>query len=107
TGPRVQRLFKGASVISDLWQGLPPTKHPDLKQEVNKYIMDCHVLPGLADPSGQSHGVDGLIVTIHGEFDEFDKASGKTGKRSFSRTFVLGPGLPGKNPIRVVNDMVC
>lgn len=107
TGPRVQRLFKGASVISELWRGLPPTKHPDLKQEVNKYIMDCHVLPGLADPSGQSHGVDGLIVTIHGEFDEFDKATGKTGKRSFSRTFVLGPGLPGKNPIRVINDMVC
>lgn len=105
---RIQRLFKGANTISELWNGLPPTKHPDLKQEVNKYIMDCHVLPGLADPNGQSQrGVDGLIVTIHGEFEELDQASGKTGKRSFSRTFVLGPGLPGGNPIRVVSDMLC
>ena len=108
TPARIQRLFKGANVISDLWKGLPPTKHPDLKQEVNKYIMDCHVLPGLADPNGQSQrGVDGLIVTIHGEFEEFHQATGNTGKRSFSRTFVLGPGLPGGNPIRVVSDMMC
>lgn len=108
TPSRIQRLFKGGSVISNLWQGLPPTKHPDLKQEVNKYIMDCHVLPGLADPNGQSQrGVDGLIVTIHGEFEELDQASGKTGKRSFSRTFILGPGVPGGNPIRVVSDMMC
>ncbi|SPN97571.1 related to mRNA export factor MEX67 [Cephalotrichum gorgonifer] len=107
TGPRIQRLFKGANLISELWQGLPPSKHPDLKQEVNKYIMDCHGLPGLADPNGQNlRGVDGLIITIHGEFDEFDEKSGTTGKRSFSRTFVLGPGLPGKTPIRVVSDMV-
>ncbi|PKS07922.1 hypothetical protein jhhlp_006532 [Lomentospora prolificans] len=104
---RIQRLFKGAAFISELWKALPATKHPDLKQEVGKYIMDCHMLPGLADPSGQSkRGVDGLIVTIHGEFDEFDQKSGSTGKRSFSRTFILGPGIPGKNPIRVVSDMV-
>ena len=103
---RIQRLFKGAAVISELWKTLPATKHPDLKQEVSKYIMDCHPLPGLADPTGQvKRGVDGLIITIHGEFDEFDQKSGSTGKRSFSRTFVLGPGIPGKNPIRVVSDM--
>lgn len=105
---RIQRLFKGATMISELWQGLPPTKHPDLKQEVNKYIMDCHVVSGLADPNGQSQrGVDGLIITIHGEFEELDQASGKTGTRSFSRTFILGPGPHGGNPIRVLNDMLC
>jgi nuclear RNA export factor len=107
TAARIQRLFTGSDLISKFWQGLPPSKHPDLKTEVNKYIMDCHVLPGLADPNGQDQrGVDGLIVTIHGEYDEFEQDTSKTGKRSFSRTFVLGPGLPARNPIRVVSDML-
>ena len=104
---RVQRLFRGSNVISDLWRTLPQTRHPDIKQEMTKYIMDCHVLPGLADPNSQAMaGVDGMIITVHGEFDELDPKSGATGKRSFSRTFVLGPGNPSRNPIRVVSDMV-
>ncbi|KAL7954404.1 hypothetical protein V8C34DRAFT_294407 [Trichoderma compactum] len=104
---RSQRLFKGQTVINDLWRELPMTKHPDMKEELSKYIMDCHPLPGLADPTGQSQlGVDGLILAVHGEFEEYDQKSGTTGKRSFSRTFVLGPGLSGTAPIRVVSDML-
>ncbi|KAK4059764.1 hypothetical protein Trihar35433_10580 [Trichoderma harzianum] len=104
---RSQRLFKGQAVIHDLWKELPVTKHPNMKEELSKYIMDCHPLPGLADPTGQSQlGVDGLILAVHGEFEEYDQKSGTTGKRSFSRTFVLGPGLSGTAPIRVVSDML-
>ncbi|KAK5990704.1 mRNA export factor MEX67 [Cladobotryum mycophilum] len=104
---RTQRLFKGANIIHDLWKELPMTKHPNIKEDLSKYIMDCHPLPGLVDPTGQNGlGVDGLILAVHGEFEEYDKKSGTTGKRSFSRTFILGPGRPGQGPIRVVSDML-
>ncbi|PNY28374.1 mRNA export factor MEX67 [Tolypocladium capitatum] len=104
---RMQRLFKGASVIHELWRSLPLTKHPNIKEDLSKYIMDCHPLPGLADPNGQDqNGVDGLIVSVHGEFEEYDQKTGVRGKRSFSRTFVLGPGQAGRGPIRVVSDML-
>ncbi|KAL4730507.1 nuclear mRNA export, poly(A)+RNA binding protein [Fusarium chlamydosporum] len=104
---RIQRLFKGAASIQDAWKTLPPTRHPDIKQELSKYIMDCHPLQGLVDPSGQSTGgVDGLIIAVHGEFDEQDPSTNIAGKRSFSRTFVLGPGKPGQGMIRVVSDML-
>ncbi|EOO00566.1 putative mrna export factor mex67 protein [Phaeoacremonium minimum UCRPA7] len=74
-GARMQRYFVGVNFIQDLWKQLPATKHPDLVAEVNKYIIDCHGLPGLRDPTGQSNlGVDGM--------------------RSFSRTFTLGPAAP-------------
>jgi nuclear RNA export factor len=104
---RVQRLFKGAASIYDLWKNLPMTQHPNIKTDMSKYIMDCHPLPGLVDPTGQNPlGVDGLIISVHGQFDEYDSKSGTTGKRSFSRTFILGPGQPGGGPIRVVSDMI-
>ncbi|KAI9171444.1 mRNA export factor MEX67 [Paramyrothecium foliicola] len=104
---RFQRLFKGGPVIHDLWKTLPATRHPNIKEDLAKYIMDCHPLTGLVDPSGQSPaGVDGLIISVHGEFDEHDQKTDTMGKRSFSRTFILGPGQPGGNPIRVVSDML-
>ncbi|KAH7328647.1 hypothetical protein B0I35DRAFT_417959 [Stachybotrys elegans] len=104
---RIQRLFKGASMIGELWKGLPATRHPNIKDDISKYIMDCHPLTGLVDPTGQSiMGVDGLIISVHGEFDEYEQKSDTMGKRSFSRTFVLGPGQPGKAAIRVVSDML-
>jgi len=105
--PRIQRLFRGTASIQDAWKTLPLTRHPDIKVEINKYIMDCHPLQGLVDPSGQSSGgVDGLIIAVHGEFEEQDPNTNATGKRSFSRTFVLGPAKPGQGVIRVVSDML-
>jgi nuclear RNA export factor len=104
---RHQRLFKGRQVIHDLWNALPATKHPDIKSQTRLYVMDCHSLSGLGDPTNQApRGVDGMIIAVHGEFEE-SGPDGKAGKRSFSRTFVLGPGLPGGNQIRVVSDMLC
>ncbi|KAI1132246.1 hypothetical protein F5Y10DRAFT_231316 [Nemania abortiva] len=104
---RQQRLFTGVNQIQALWQQLPPTQHPSLSTQLNKYLVDCHPIQGLADPAGHNpHGVDGMIMTIHGEFEDQEPGTTKTAKRSFSRTFVLGPGAPGRNPIRVVSDML-
>jgi nuclear RNA export factor len=105
--PRVQRLFKGSNVIASLWKNLPLTRHPSIKEDMSKYIMDCHPLPGLVDPNRQVQiGVDGLIISVHGQFEEYDPKTQANGLRSFSRTFILGPGKPGKNPFRVVSDMM-
>lgn len=104
---RVQRLYTGAAVITELWRTLPATVHPSIKDETSKYIMDCHPTPGLVDPNGQvPAGVDGLVLTIHGQFQEHDAQASITGLRSFSRMFLLGPGLPGKGPLRVISDML-
>jgi nuclear RNA export factor len=106
-GAREQRLFRGPEAISKIWAGLPQTRHPSLETDSHKYIIDCHVLSGLADPSGQSpNGVDGLIITIHGEFEEAEPLTDKIGMRSFTRTFVLGPGGPGGSDVRVSSDML-
>lgn len=105
-GPRLNRRYKGAQAIQPVWAELPATRHPDLATESAKYIVECHPLPGLADPAKQNPGgVDGLIITMHGEFEEQNISKDKA-LRSFSRTFVLGPGAPGGPPIRVVTDML-
>ncbi|KAH8675679.1 mRNA export factor mex67 [Xylariales sp. PMI_506] len=104
---RYQRLFCGTALIQNAWQNLPLTQHPDLATQFAKYIIDCHPINGLTDPTGQSPlGVDGMIMTVHGEFDDQDPETTTTSKRSFSRTFLLGPGFPGRNPIRVISDML-
>ncbi|KAI0022947.1 hypothetical protein F4780DRAFT_119360 [Xylariomycetidae sp. FL0641] len=104
---RQQRLFIGTSIIQSAWRNLPPTRHPDLIAQFDKYTIDCHPISGLADPTGQSPiGVDGMIITMHGEFEDQEPGTMKTAKRSFSRTFVLGPGAPGRNAIRVISDLL-
>lgn len=104
---RFQRLFVGGHLIQEAWKQLPPTRHPDIASQFDKYIIDCHPIHGLADPSGQSPlGVDGMTMTIHGELDDQEPTTKKEAKRSFSRTFILGPGAPGQNPIRVISDML-
>lgn len=105
-GPRLNRRYKGVQAIQPVWAELPSSRHPDLGTEAAKYIIECHPLPGLADPSGQNPGgVDGLIITMHGEFEE-QKIATEKALRSFSRTFILGPGAPSGPPIRVVCDML-
>jgi nuclear RNA export factor len=103
---RMSRQYRGVHDIQKVWSGLPATRHPDISTQAGKYLIECHPQPGLADPSGQSaRGVDGLLLIIHGEFEEEVNSNDK-GTRSFSRTFVLGPGAPGGSPIRVVSDMM-
>ncbi|KUJ22431.1 uncharacterized protein LY89DRAFT_680575 [Mollisia scopiformis] len=102
---RMNRQYKGVDAIKNVWASLPATRHPDLQTQTDKYIIECRPTQGLPDPSGQSaRGVDGLIITIHGEFEEPNTA--EKGSRSFSRSFVLGPGAPGIQPIRVISDML-
>ncbi|PHH64544.1 hypothetical protein CDD81_4323 [Ophiocordyceps australis] len=104
---RIQRIFLGANVIHELWAGLPQTRHPDVKSGLNKYIFDCHPTDGLANPNGPANpDVGGLIISAHGEFEESDAQTHSGGKRSFSRTFVLGPGQNGQGSIRVVSDVL-
>jgi nuclear RNA export factor len=104
---RVTRVHTGTEDIRNCWSTLPATRHPDLLSMGPKWMIECHGLPGLADVTGQSAtGVGGLVVIVHGEFDEVNISTGNTGtKRSFDRTFILGPGA-GVGGIRVVNDIL-
>lgn len=106
---RMRRSYRGVTAIQKLWAELPQTRHPDIGTGAEKYIIECHPLPGLLDPSGNSpRGVDGLLINVHGEFEEAPAANSKIAQvmRSFSRTFVLGPGKAGAPPIRVVSEML-
>lgn len=102
---KMSRIYTGAEEIKKCWLTLPSTRHPDLLTEPQKWCIECNSLPGLPDPSGQSlGGVGGLIIMVHGEFSEVEGFGGETGtKRSFDRTFLLGPGN-GVGGVRVVCD---
>lgn len=104
---RQSRQHVGIQAVQPVWSELPKTRHPEIASQPEKYLVECQTLPGLPDPSGQSAaGVDGLIVTVHGEFEEdITNFEGKA-LRSFSRTFILGPGGPGGPPIRVISDLL-
>ncbi|CAL3962182.1 unnamed protein product [Diplocarpon coronariae] len=104
---RMNRQYKGIEAIQLVWASLPATKHPNLLGQTEKYIIECDLQAGLPDPSRQSAaGVNGLIITMHGEFADNTGASSEKSIRSFSRTFILGPGAPGGPQIRVVSDML-
>ncbi|KAH8602852.1 hypothetical protein B0O99DRAFT_604475 [Bisporella sp. PMI_857] len=106
-GPRMNRRYVGVQQIQSMWSDFPATRHPNLETQSDKYIIECRPQPGLPDPSGQSpRGVDGLLITIHGEFEEPAQSPAEIALRSFSRSFVLGPGAPGGIPIRVISDMM-
>ena len=104
--PRMNRLLTGSEHIAKFWLSLPLTRHPSLEAETDKWLVECHAIPGVPDPSGTApHGVDGLFITVHGEYEELDGPAGHARiKRSFDRSFILGPG--GANGVRVVNDML-
>jgi nuclear RNA export factor len=104
---QMSKIFRGVQAIKSFWAELPPTQHPDLSTHTAKYLVDCHPLPGLLDPMGQSpRGVDGLVLMVHGEYEEVDVSRAQRIMRSFSRTFVLGPGLPASPAIRVISDIL-
>ncbi len=104
---QMARRLIGSESIRDCFTTLPATRHPNLLTEPEKWCIECHTIPGLSDPSGQSSsGVGGLIVTVHGEFSEINVSTAQsTALRSFDRTFVLGPGA-GPGGIRIANDIM-
>ncbi|KAI9825780.1 MAG: nuclear mRNA export, poly(A)+RNA binding protein [Phylliscum demangeonii] len=108
---RIARAYVGVASIQQCWSALPASRHADIFTEPEKWLVECQPVPGLPDPTGQSvGGVGGLMVMVHGEFDEMVEAgagaasTGTVIKRSFDRTFVLGPG--GRTGIRVLSDML-
>ena len=107
TAAQMTRLYTGTDDIRTVWSSLPPTHHPDLLAEPQKWCIECHSIPGLPDLTGQSpSGVGGLIITVHGEFTELDQSNSQpTTIRSFDRTFILGPGN-GVGGVRVANDIL-
>lgn len=100
---RFLRKYRGVQQILKAFANIPPTRHPALNS--GKYSMDCQPQPGIPDPSGQYSGVTGLMVIIHGEYEEHRTAKGANEivRRAFDRTITLGPG--GSSGVRVVTDM--
>lgn len=102
---RMSRCCVGADRIREMWKSLPQTRHPDITAHPEEWLIECHPIPGLPDPSGQSAtGVGGLMVMAHGKFEELNV--GKVDLRSFDRTFIIGPG-GGAGGIRVISDVLC
>ncbi|KAF2674437.1 NTF2-like protein [Microthyrium microscopicum] len=105
-GVRKSRLHKGSRSIGESFKTLPPTQHAS-SEDASKWLVESVPISGLRDPSGQSpNGVNGLTITIHGEFFEHPTNSNKRKHRSFDRTFILGPG--GNNPdgVGIISDML-
>ncbi|KAK1757510.1 hypothetical protein QBC47DRAFT_459013 [Echria macrotheca] len=109
TPAMVQRLFTNGTVIADLWKALPPTRHAPM-DEPGRWLVDCHTFPHLADPSGQAATAMGLMINVHGQFDEADPSTNIFGTRTFTRTFILGPSKPSTpppaHPYRVLSDQL-
>ncbi|EAS33858.2 mRNA export factor mex67 [Coccidioides immitis RS] len=105
---RMSRAYVGVENIRNAWNSLPRTNHPGILTNPKDWLIECNPIPGLLDITGQSKtGVGGLLITVHGKFDELDMKTGsKIQTRSFDRTFVLGPGR-GPGGVRVSNDMLC
>ena len=104
---RADRLYKGQSSIQFAFNVLPPTRHPSLETEQQKWCIECHPLPGVPDENTPG-GVNGLMITVHGEYMEANTKPWNrhaNALRSFDRTFVIGPG-PGPGGIRVVSDVL-
>ncbi|KAF9886838.1 nuclear mRNA export, poly(A)+RNA binding protein [Aspergillus nanangensis] len=102
---RMSRAYSGVEKIREIWSSLPATRHPDIASHPEEWLIECFPIPGLPDSSGQSPtGVGGLLIMVHGKFDEI--ATSKVETRSFDRTFIVGPG-GGMGGIRVISDILC
>lgn len=107
TTTRASRKATGIQGIQSMWGDLPKTLHPDIATRPDLYHCECQVIMGLPDPSGQNPaGVNGLLINVHGEFEENLPEFQGRAMRSFSRMFILGPGGANGPPIRVVSDLL-
>ncbi|KAF2716757.1 hypothetical protein K431DRAFT_289153 [Polychaeton citri CBS 116435] len=102
---RQSRLYTGAKQVAEVFAALPASRHPNLETEARKWMIETHIQPGVPDLANTPGGVDGFEIVIHGEFEEVDVSTSQAGKkRSFDRTFIIGPG--GASGVRVVSDML-
>jgi TAP C-terminal domain/RNA recognition motif len=105
---RMSRSHRGQEAIFKKWSLLPTTQHPPFDSASNhNWLIECHSMPGLPDPTGAATGgVGGLIVIVHGSFEELGVGGAQvTARRSFDRTFIIGPG-GGLGGIRVISDIL-
>ncbi|KAB2573971.1 mRNA export factor mex67 [Lasiodiplodia theobromae] len=101
---RQSRLFIGQDQIREAFATIPVTRHA---AEPDKVHIESQSLPVVPDGTGQyPQGVVGLLITVHGEYEEMDVSTGQaTKRRSYDRSITLGPGLTGTG-LRVINDML-
>ncbi|RPA71783.1 NTF2-like protein [Ascobolus immersus RN42] len=103
-----RKYNQGITQIRKTWRDLPRTHHDISK--IENWVYDYWPVEGLPDPNDPSNiaGVGGMMVMIHGDFQETEATVNgqSTGvRRSFDRTFTLGPGKTASG-VRVVNDML-
>lgn len=104
---RMNRQFKGSEAIQKMFSSLPTTRHAAYTSDPQKWCIECQPVPGVPDPTGASpSGVGGFLITIHGEYEEVAPNGGTDKKRSFDRTFVIGPGPDKPTGVVVVNDIL-
>lgn len=101
---RQARLFVGQDQIRAAFATIPNTKHA---AEPEKVHIESQTLAVVPDATGQyPQGVVGLLITVHGEYEEIDVSTGQaTKRRSYDRSISLGPGLTTTG-LRVINDML-
>ncbi|EME38301.1 hypothetical protein DOTSEDRAFT_75755 [Dothistroma septosporum NZE10] len=104
-GQRMSKTYRGTAEVAKLFSELPATQHPDLRSEVRKWMIESHLQKFLPHPDHPG-GVDGMAISIHGEFDEIEPRTGSTKKRSMDHSIVIGPGLRGVGSIRVLTHML-
>jgi nuclear RNA export factor len=94
---RMTKLHQGRDQIAQAFQHFPPTKHPI-------DVPAAFVADGFQVQIGASAGI---MVVVHGEFMEM--TGRQDFRRSFDRTFLLGPPVPATNPgaqCVVVSDLL-
>lgn len=94
-GESIERLATGPEEIKAIWDKLPATRHT--LDDPSLWSLDMW-------PTPVRPGIDGLIIMVHGEFEEANKLSGNVMKRSFDRTFTIVP--VGNGEVKVANDML-
>ena len=79
---KMRSLHTGPQEIITAMSALPPTKH-DVSGSPDKFCIDAWPIT--------QHGVTVLFLCVHGEFAEAPSG----GIRSFNRSFILAPVVPG------------
>ncbi|KAF2498307.1 hypothetical protein BU16DRAFT_427994, partial [Lophium mytilinum] len=103
---RTIRKVTGPEEIAKIWTQLPATRHPALTSDFHKWVIECHAQQGVRDPTNTyPQGLLGFVVTIHGEYEEpISARQDRTMRRSFDRTFIVGPG--GPTGVRIQSDIL-
>lgn len=96
-GDMFERIQYDLPGIKEMWTKIPETRHDIARQELwNFDAFPVQVRPGL----------EGMMIVVHGEFDEASKVSDGPPviKRSFDRSILCAPD--GMGGWKVANDML-